>query len=53
VRATTAAIVAVLTCVTAGLSSPVFVSVRRAYWQAAEGGEPRKVAQMLIVRLEF
>jgi len=27
--------------------------VRRAYWQAAEGGEPRKVAQMLIVRLEF
>ncbi len=30
-----------------------FVAVRRAYWQAAAGGEPRKVAQQLIARLEF
>ena len=30
-----------------------FVAVRRAYWQAAEGSEPRKVAQALITRLDF
>jgi HEAT repeat protein len=30
-----------------------FVAVRRAYWQAAEGSEPRKVAEALIEKLEF
>jgi len=30
-----------------------FVAVRRAYWQAAEGSEPRKVAQALITWLDF
>ncbi len=30
-----------------------FVAVRRTYWQAAEGSEPRKVAAALIDRLEF
>lgn len=30
-----------------------FVAVRRAYWQSAEGSESRKVAQILIEKLEF
>ncbi len=30
-----------------------FVAVRRAFWQAPEGSEPRKVAQALIDKLEF
>lgn len=30
-----------------------FVAVRRAYWQAAEGSESRKVAAQLIERLDF
>jgi HEAT repeat protein len=30
-----------------------FVAVRHAYWQAAKGSEPRRIAQLLIERLEF
>ena len=30
-----------------------FVAVRRAYWQLTEGSESRKVAQILIEKLEF
>ncbi len=30
-----------------------FVAVRRAYWQSAEGSEPRKTAKALIEKLEF
>jgi HEAT repeat protein len=30
-----------------------FVTVRRAYWQAAEGSQARNVARMLIDKLEF
>ena len=30
-----------------------FVTVRRAYWQAPQGSPARKVAEALVLKLEF